>query len=184
MDVLLIETGNGGDLVKKGNDLAMIYGFENMPYLALFGGNKDFPSSTSRVGNEQAFDWWGNNLLFPNDSRQWFSSLTETALHKIPLTSSGRLQIESAIKKDLEFMGPFAEVKVATEIISTDHIKITIGIKQPDNLQEKEFIFIWDATKAELTGDSGFEYIPKLYSYLLLEDGGYLLLEDGGRIII
>lgn len=154
MDLELIETGGGGDLLKKGNDLSMIFGFENMPYLALFGGNVESSTPSKRVANEQDFSWWGNALLFPNTPETQFNSLTERTLHQVALTSAGRLVIEDAIKKDLEFMRPFAIVKVDTAIIATDHIRIAITIQQPDNLEAKEFIFLWDSTRAELTGAS------------------------------
>ena len=58
MDLKLIETGNGGDLVKNSKDLEVIFGFQNMPYLALFGGNPGFSTPTQRPENSQAFDWW------------------------------------------------------------------------------------------------------------------------------
>lgn len=143
MDAEIIETGNGGDLNRKGNDLAMVFSFENMPYLALFGGNKE-AVTTTRLPSEQGFDFWGNAMLWPNDPSIQFNSLTEHTLENTPLTSAGRIIIEEAIKKDLEFMRPFAEVTVTTEIIATDHLRIGIGIRQPDNLQAKEFIYIWE----------------------------------------
>jgi hypothetical protein len=143
MDLQVVETGNGGDLNRKGNDLALVFSFENMPYLALFGGNKE-ATTTSRLASEQAFDFWGNALLLPNDTSRQFNSLTERALETTPLTSAGRLLIEEAIKKDLEFMRPFANVSVTTEIIATDHLRIGIGITQPGNLQERRFIYIWE----------------------------------------
>lgn len=144
MDIELIETGNGGDTTINGNDLAMVFSFENMPYLAMFGGNKE-AVTTQRLPTEQAQDYWANALLMPNDPSIQFNSLTEKALDTIPLTSSGRLLIEEAIKKDLAFMQPFAEISVSTQIIATDTITINIGIRQPDNLQERQFIYIWEA---------------------------------------
>jgi hypothetical protein len=47
-------------------------------------------------------------------------------------------------------MQPFAIVKVVVAIISTDRIAIGIQLTEPDNLQRKEFIYIWDATRMEL----------------------------------
>ena len=150
MDLLLKETGNGGDLILVGNDLAKIEGFENMPYCGLFGGNVK-QSTGTRLKGEQAFDFWANSLLFPNDKSIQFNSLTERALNEIPLTSSGRIKIEQQIKKDLEFFNVFAELKIVTEIIATDVLKIALYIKEPDNLQAKEFIYIWEKTKGEVT---------------------------------
>ena len=142
MDVEVINTGNGGDLVLNGNDLAIVESFENMPYLALFGGNKESTPTERRIG-QQAFDWWGNSL-FANQPSLQINSLTEVALLSTPLTSNGRLLIEEAIKSDLSFMRDFAIVSVSTEIISDDVLRIDIGIKRPDNLEESQFVYIWE----------------------------------------
>lgn len=152
MDLQVIETGNGGDLKLSGSDMAKVYSFENMPYLALFGGNKA-AVTRQRLANEQAFDFWANALLWPNDPSVQMNSYTERALDDTPLTSAGRLIIEEAIKKDLEFMRPFAIIRVETEIIATDHLRIGIGIREPGNLQEREFIWIWEAGKLTLLND-------------------------------
>jgi len=39
MDLEIVETLNGGDLLIKNNDLSMIEGLQNMPYIGMFGGN-------------------------------------------------------------------------------------------------------------------------------------------------
>ena len=156
MDVQVVETGNGGDLNRAGNDLAMVFSFENMPYLAMFGGNKATVTKP-RLETEQAEDWWGNVLLMGNDPSIQFNSYTERALETTPLTSAGRVTIENAIKKDLEFMKPFAEVTVETEIIATNVLRITIRLKQPDNLQERRFIYIWEAGSVVFVGSDYIE---------------------------
>lgn len=150
MDLELKETGSGGDLIKNTKDLSVIYGFQNMVYLGLFGGNIEASTPTRRLDNEQDFSWWGNNLLFPNDPSVQFNSITERRLNEVALNSSGRLLIEEGIKRDLAFMSPFAEVKVDTAIIGVDKLAIGIQVTQPDNLQQKEFVYIWDATNGEL----------------------------------
>ncbi|MBP6659710.1 MAG: hypothetical protein KA174_03465 [Chitinophagales bacterium] len=174
MDLQVIETGNGGDLIKNGNDLALVYSFENMPYLAMFGGNKE-AVTRPRLATEQAFDWFGNSLFFPNDESLQFNSLTEKALDTIPLTSAGRILIENEIKKDLQFMQPFAEITVKTSIPQTDTLLINIKIQEPDNLQAKEFIYIWQQGKIsfnnETIGERGFAieefYLDNELDYLL-----------------
>lgn len=146
MDLELIETGNGGDLVKN-KDLSVIGGWQNVPYLALFGGNPGYSTPQERNPNEQAFDWWGNTGL---EVDQQFNSLTEYTLYNVSLTSSGRSQIEQAVKKDLDFMQGFAEVTVTVIIPSHDNCEINIKVKELNNQQEREFIFIWDSIKREL----------------------------------
>jgi len=151
MDLALIETGNGGDLVNVGSDLRVFYGFENMPYLAMFGGNEEQSTPSQRLATQQAFDWWGNNLFMPNNQDIQFNSETERALNIIPLTSAGRILIESAIKTDLQVMAPFVNVTVETAITATDRLEIAITLQKPNNLQSTQFIYIWDATIKELT---------------------------------
>lgn len=150
MDVEVYESNNGGDILKTAKDISVIYGWENFPYLALFGGNLKASTPTKRLESEQDFSFWGNNLFHPANGAAQFNSETERALANNTLTSAGRLQIESAIKKDLDFMKAFAVVKVKTRIVATDVILMFIDIKQPDNLQAKEFVYIWDATRQEL----------------------------------
>ena len=145
MDLELIETLNGGDLVKNAKDLKVIYGFEAMPYMAMFGGNTEESTPTTRVEGEQYNDFWANDLLWPKDASLQINSETERVMNNVPLTSFGRLQIEQAIKKDLEFFRGVAEVKVAVTILSDD--RIAIGIQ----LTQQVFVYIWDATNQELS---------------------------------
>ncbi len=161
-DVALIETGNGGDLTLKGQDIALQGGWGNMPYLAMFGGNLEADTIQDRIATEQAFDWWGNNLLMENEPGNQFNSLTERTLNEVALTSAGRSAIEQSVKSDLAFMREFAEISVSVSIISDDRIKIDIKVQQPENLQGriddvyKQYIFIWDATK-KMLGDWSVE---------------------------
>lgn len=148
-DLEIIETGGGGDCIKRGNDFATTQSFKNFPYLALFG-HRGGQTKSSYAVNEFRTDWWGNSLLHPQEPAAQFNSTTEDRLHDTPLTSAGRLIIEEAIKYDLQFMRPFAQITVVTEIIATDQLKINIRLIQPDNLEQKDFVFIWDAVKQEL----------------------------------
>jgi hypothetical protein len=150
MDLKVIESGNGGELVKGRKDLEVISGLGNMVYLALFGGNVKTSTPSKRLISEQAFDWWGNSLLFPNDPNLQFNSLTERTLNNVALTSSGRLRIEQAVLKDLAFMKDFAEVTATVSIPELDKVIISVRLQEPDNLQEQEFTFIWDASNDEL----------------------------------
>ncbi len=147
MDLKVIEGNNGGDLVKNPKDLQVIYGFQNMIYLGLFGGNVEESTPEVRVDGRQYFDWWGNNLLFPKDASVQFNSDTERTLNTVPLNSQGRVQIEQAVIRDLSFFKDIGEasVKVAVSIESGD--RVLIGIK----IGQQISAYIWDATMAELT---------------------------------
>lgn len=144
MDLLIVETGNGGDLVKITKDVKVINGFQGMPYLAMFGGNFEESTPDLRSSGKQYFDWWGNDLLFPKDSSVQMNSETERALSQNPLTSYGRVKIEQAVKKDLEFLSDIADVSVTVAIPSDDRLIIAVKIDQ------SAFALIWDATKREL----------------------------------
>lgn len=140
IDLAIVESdGNGGDLQMVGNDLAVVYGIENMPYLGMFGGNVE-QVTKNKPTEIESLDWWGNNLLFPNDQAVQMNSITEKALNTIPLTSAGRVLIENAIKKDLEFLSPVAIVEVSVTITATDRINIKIRIKQ--NVGSEKIIIV------------------------------------------
>lgn len=132
MDLALIDTRNGGDLQLVGNDLATVFGIENMPFLAMFGGNIE-QSTEDNIVTEKSFDWWGNTLLMNGNQSIQFNSLTERILNSTPLTSQGRITIENAMKKDLEFLSPVATVDVSVTIVATDRINVAIKVLQVDN---------------------------------------------------
>lgn len=152
-DLRLIETGNGGELVLKGNDVQMIEGWQNMPYIGIFGGNEKESTTGAKV-NEQAFDYWGNYLFEPSNQNVWYNSGTERLLQTIALTTAGRIQIEEQVKKDLEFMKQFAIITVNVLLIAVDRVQIDIQINEPNQNQVNNFSYIWNATQQELLDQS------------------------------
>jgi hypothetical protein len=170
IDVDVIETGNGGDLRLIGRDLALVSGWDNMPYLGMFAGNVGHPTPVNRVSGEEGFDWWGNSLLFGDTPDVQFNSLTEARLTEITLTSAGRVSIEQAIFRDLAFMRPFAEIKVSTEITGIDRLRIMIVVKKPDTLQQQVYIYLWDGVTGTLNfmpsnqGDYNNDYNNDFYT--------------------
>lgn len=149
-DLVIYESGNGGDVSLMGNDLAMTDGFTNMPYLGWFGGNPGFNTTGNEIENEQRFDWFGNSLFFENQPIIQFNSFLEDVLNNTTLDSDGRNKIENFAARDLEFLSTFAEVEVNASIISDNKVSIEVKLKKPGNLDEKSFQFVWDATNKEL----------------------------------
>jgi hypothetical protein len=132
MDLALVETGNGGDIVFIGNVLEMVYGIENMPYLGCFGGNIGYSTKEYKAGEER-LDWWGNSLLFPRSKSQQINSLLENKLINTPLNSKGRVEIEQTMVEDLRFLAPLvSSIQVQATIISDDHLRILLTIKLPN----------------------------------------------------
>ena len=148
-DLKLIETFDGGDLVLNGNDLQVIDGFQNMIYLALFGGNIE-QSTKEFDEDEERFDYWANDLLMLDSSDIQYNSETERTLNEVTLNSRGRLLIEQSVKKDLEFMQDFGNIEVNVSIVQNDRVKINVIIKEPNELNSNEFNYIWGATENEL----------------------------------
>lgn len=149
-DLRMIETFDGGDIVLNGNDLVVINGFQNMPYLALFGGNV---KQSTKIFNtdEQRGDFWGNDLLMLQQPEIQYNSDTERLLNEVALNSSGRLLIEQTVLKDLAFMEAFSTVSVSVSIISDNRVSINIKIQEPNNAESNEFTYIWDSTNQELS---------------------------------
>jgi phage gp46-like protein len=87
MDIQITEQNNGGDMTLYNNDLAIVYGVENMPYLSMFAGD----------------DFWGNNLLLGEKFRSYLAE-TEKTLLTVALNSQGRETIIQAVKRDLQFL--------------------------------------------------------------------------------
>lgn len=145
------ETGNGGDLVLNGNDFELIGGFQNMPYLGMFGGNVEQKTQGAKPDGELAFDYWANNLLMENNFAVQYNSELERRLREVVITSSGRIQLERSVKRDLQFMAEFSILNVDVLIVSADRIQININIQEPENLKSNELVYIWDSTNNELT---------------------------------
>jgi len=129
MDIQVLETGNGGDIFLKGNDLVAVTGVENMPYLGTFGGDAN---------------WWGNDLLFSENETFQFTSETNVLLNNVALTSGNRLLIEEAIKRDLQFLVdnvPNTVLTVRTQIISDNRLLIDV------NFGGTNFYMLWNPTE-------------------------------------
>ncbi|MGB0881427.1 MAG: hypothetical protein ACPGSO_00630 [Vicingaceae bacterium] len=150
IDVLICETGNGGDAIRLTSDLKNTSSFSNMVYLAWFGGNPGNPTLGNEIPTEERFDWWGNQLLFNNEVGFQFNSLLEYTLNTTSLNSSGRIIIEESAKKDLEFLSNFANIDVEVSIISDDEVSILARLEEPGNIQDNEFEIIWNSTRKEL----------------------------------
>ena len=144
MDVKVVMTNDGGDIVKNKKDLAMVFGFENMPLLAMFGGCVEENTPTERLPNQIYNDWWGNNLLLPKNGNRQFNSDTERTLNTTALNSSGIILIEEAIKRDLKFLSEYAKIQVQVRLVNVD--RIAIGIK----IEQQKIVYLWDNLNREL----------------------------------
>lgn len=152
LDIKLYETGNGGDIRIIGNDIESVQGFDNMPYMGLFGGNVTDKGDSV----EQNLDWWGNSLFSLETEKS--ISLCERRLQEVSLTSEGRQFIENSVISDMSFLNQFANVGVSVRVVSDDVVNIAVNIARPSLLQDKLYQFIWDATLGQIRGAE--DYFP------------------------
>ncbi len=113
IDIMVYESGSGGEIMVRNNDVVTVNGYENNPYLAQFGGNA----------------FWGDGLLMTGD--QQHVAQTEEALNTNTLSSSGRIAIEEAMKADLAFLPSDIEgtsVSVATQIAGPNRLNAQMNI--------------------------------------------------------
>lgn len=125
-DVLLIQTGNeGGDLRINANDIEVINGYENLPFLAMFSGD----------GN-----WWANTLLLQGNN---FVSETETALKTNVLNSAGRVNIERAIINDLAFLADITGTTYSVVVTIAGQNRLSIII----TINGNNFYYNWNPSE-------------------------------------
>lgn len=126
-DILIYESGNGGEVVIRGNDIVTVNGVENTPYLSMFGGA----------------DWWGNYLI-PESP---FLCQTEQVLKKTPLTSAGRITILNAINADLGYLNDIEGTKWNVQLFITNPNRLDIII----NIDGQVFAYQWNPDTLYLT---------------------------------
>ena len=138
MDLQIVETGNGGDLVFENGDISLVSEVYNQPFLAHFGGNKE--ASTP----DYTTDFWGNIFLQGNEQ---MTSSFERMLNETELSSSGRLKLENTAEEDLEYLNGFADTTSQVSITGVDKIELQETITEGNN---KSFSYIWNEAKDEI----------------------------------
>ena len=156
MDLKLVNISEGFDLQGSKSGLITVDSFQSMIPIALFGGNREGSTKQIVSENEEQKDWWGNKLLLPQQPQQQFNSETERTLNNVALNSQGRSKIQAAVENDLSFMSDFANIEVTVSLVGADRIKIDIQVVRPDNLNEFQFVYVWDSIKRELEQDSEY----------------------------
>lgn len=133
-DVLLFDTGDGGQISILNGLVMPDKRFSTAAYISLFGGNDD---DMGRVDNNKT--WWGNR--FSNISNNElvvsrFQSLTK----KLPLTSKNIALAEQAARDDLNWMimeDVADEVSVAVQAIDKNRINLNIVVKKDGSLLDE-----------------------------------------------
>jgi len=149
-DILLYETGSGGDFTIISNDLVLGDVLCQQFYLAMFGGNLIASTKQEYLENEERFDYWANSLVWPTNKARQFNSETERVLQEVVLNSSGRMKIIQAVKTDLAYLETMINFDVEVSLESLNRISILITFTGKTNQQDKSLQFVFDSSKNEL----------------------------------
>jgi len=136
-DLILYETGQGGELRSFDGELEMTEGFGSAVYISLFGGEKDD-------------SFWANDLLFNGNDSEVIKSRTPESLQKYSLTKSNLSRIKTAVEQDLEWLKEFATISVDLQLTGFNKLRINIKITEPESQNEENFSLNWDGIKNEL----------------------------------
>jgi phage gp46-like protein len=109
-DILIYESGNGGELQLLADDLATVDGLTNQVYIALFGGG-----DPAWFGNDTDGINLGQNATF------------EKTLQEVALNSNGLRSLENAAKADLSF---FSDVKVEASLLTINKLQLSVIISE------------------------------------------------------
>lgn len=149
-DILLRETGSGGDFAVLSNDLVLGDTLYQQFYLAMFGGNLRANTKSKYLDNEERFDYWGNSLIWPTQKNKQFNSETERALQEIAINSSGRMRVLQAVKSDLSYLSNVINFEVEVNLLNKNKLLITITFTEKTNQQDKSLQFVFDNSKNEV----------------------------------
>jgi hypothetical protein len=149
-DILLYENGSGGNMLVLNNDISLVQTLFQQCYLLMFSGNIEADTTGDELPTQIREDWWGNELFFSSQKDKQFNSSTEKVLDSVVLNTSGRIDIERAVVKDLESLRKLADISVNVVILSSNKVEINIILQQLLNSQDKSFQFIWDNAANEV----------------------------------
>lgn len=149
-DILLYETGAGGDFSIIDEDLVMGESLYQQIFLALFGGNLEASTRTSYLATEERFDYWGNSLIWKNEPTKQFNSETERTIQNNVLNSQGRLNIIQSVNVDLDYLKPLIIYTIDVQINGRDNLSIIVNFTDKSNQQDKSLQMVYDNAKKEI----------------------------------
>ena len=149
-DILLRETGSGGDFAILSNDLVLSDTLYQPFYLAMVGGTLWANTKSKDLDNEERFFYWGNSLIWSTQKNKQFNSETERALQESVINSSGRLKVLQAVKNDLAYLANVINFEVQVNLLAQNKLSITITFTEKSNQQDKSLQFVFDNSKSEV----------------------------------
>lgn len=148
-DFRIFENGDGGQIQIKNNDIVLNGDLLQLVYLRLFGGNYE-----PREIAGKRFDYWGNDLFYPQTPTLQLISSTERKLSTTVLTEVGLSEISNGVREDLATLEQEGVIKlnsVDTQITGVNKVTISISIQEPDGESIDQTIrILYDTVRAEL----------------------------------
>lgn len=126
-DPILIDAGDGGDLLIVNGQPEMDDGLQNAVFLSLFTDNA----------------WWANSIL--PDNEQATSELS--TLDRSVLTNKTRLDAEEYARQALSWMvsdGLASKISVSAEIVAIGVLGLIITIDQPGKQSTVRYKINWE----------------------------------------
>lgn len=145
-DIMIYESGSGGEMALKNEDLQVIHGLTNQVYLALFGGNIEESTSEEIKQSDFRQDYWGNEYL---DDEFQFNSELEKTLMTVALNTNGLSIIKDAAERDLEFLKKYCDIEIQVSLIKLNFVEIFVILQEPSK-ESTKIKLVWDGTKNEL----------------------------------
>jgi phage gp46-like protein len=149
-DILLYESGDGGEMSIIADDLVLGETLYQQVYLALFGGNVEANTRSDILPTEERFEWWGNALFFKETPSKQFNSNTERILPNVVLNSAGRQKIALAVSDDLVYLSDVLDSKVEVQFPSTNKIRIIVKFSRKGKQEDQVLQLVYDNSKNEL----------------------------------
>jgi len=145
-DIAFYESGDGGEMSLKNDDIEVIHGLTNQVYFHLFGGNIEQSTSESLDDLEIREDYFGNFYL--NEENQ-FNSEFEKTLSTVVLNTNGLSDLKDAADLDLKPLKSYADIETEISIIGLNKVQLIVSLQEPNNISTKIKI-VWDGTKNEV----------------------------------
>jgi len=142
-DVLIFNTGDGGEIEFVNGQPIMTGGFESMIFLCWFGGNFE---DDGLAANRKT--WWAN-LNEQDPDKRYISRLQNLIFQGVPLNSGNRRRIEEAALADLEIFkssGIAGEVVAEAFITGRNQLKLVAQVNSPQGENsEVAFLINWQS---------------------------------------
>lgn len=140
MDILLLQTPDGGEITFTGGQPAIDDGLQTAIYLSLMGGNEGDDGSDGAKPSQ----WWAN--CSEPDPQRIFRSETQALLLALPAIPANLRRVDAAVTNDLAWLtGLYDSVVVTTRMPKVNAVSIRIDVSKDSVMRSFEMTMAWGA---------------------------------------